>query len=431
MQVPLSGIKFDDKERFREDLDPSTVAELAESFKTIGQLNPIIIDRNNKLVAGRRRIEAAKQLGWETIRADYWEDLDPLSQKIVEYDENSKRKDLTWQENAHAIAEIHRLKVEKEGKNWTATDTARTLGISLGKVSEDLTLASALDNQKVAARPSRRGALDTLKRERELVLVRELARRRATGIGILHANISTTFTGGIIYRADCREVLREIADNSIDLIIIDPPWGIDFDKAAQWSKSWISSYDDSPNEVNTMLTEVFPELYRVLRPSCHLYAFFPIQAAEWWVKLMTQSGFGVRQRPLIWFKTGQPSISDVYMSFLPAYESILWAYKPGQGDVRRLFARPVPEAQGWPRQPGLWHENEKPVEMLDRWIESSSEINEVVLDVFCGGGSTLASAFALGRYFIGVEVDDSNYARACERIKILEERKEQQRDEAE
>lgn len=424
MEIKIADIQIP-PDRQRQEESEEALAELVESIKNNGLINPIVIGRDNRLVTGGRRIKAYLRLGRETIEARYFESLDPLERKIVEFDENDKRKQLTWQEAARAIKEIHDLKREKEGRGWTASDTARALGVSLGKVSEDLTLAAALDNPRITSRPTRRGALSTVKRERELILVRELARRRATGLGIAVEAASTSLTGGVVYNSDCRVILDNINENSIDLIIIDPPWGIGLDKASQWSSKWIASYDDSQDAVYKMMVEVAVKLFRILKPTCHFYSFYPIQESEWWVNVFTKAGFIVRQRPLIWFKTGQPSITDVYTSFLPCYESIIWGFKAGDGGTRRLFSHPVPEAQGWSRQAGLWHENEKPVEMIERWIESSSEPNEIVLDCFSGGASTLAAAFNLGRYYIGIELDEVNYKKGVERMKALEERKEE------
>ena len=428
MNVYVADIIFDDSTRLRADLQEDGLLELVESFKNVGQITPIVITRDLKLVAGRRRLEAARRLEWPTIRVEYFEDLDLLTQKIVEFDENDKRSQLTWQEAARAINEIHLLKKEQAtatSTEWSGRDTAALLGLSPGKVAEDLTLAANLGNDRIAGRPSRRGAIDAFKRERELVLVRELARRRAEGLGLgVDNQTSTALAGGVIYHDDCRVVLEKMAPDSVDLVIIDPPWGIDFDKASQWARHWVGTYDDRESSVQDMLVETFPLLFKVLKPTCHIYCFYPVQEIQWWTERLTAAGFLIRQRPLIWFKTGQPSITDTYTSFLPCYESILWGFKPGVGDIRRLFGRPVPEAFGLPREPTIWHENSKPLEMLSRWIESSSEVNDVVLDAFSGGGSVLAASFALGRYYIGVEKDAVHYAKSVERMKQLEERKE-------
>jgi len=391
-----------------------------ESLKNVGQITPIVVTRQNGLIAGRRRLEAARRLGWSTIRVEYFEDLSPLDRKIVEFDENDKRRQLTWQESARAIKEIHDLKRAAE-KNWTASDTARALGFSLGKVSEDLALGSVLDNIRVTTRPSRRGALEAFKKERELVLVRELARRRASSIGLdSSAAKSSSLSGGVIYNDDCIKILTNMLEDSVDLVIIDPPWGIDFDKASQWSTDWISTYDDREETVRKVLVEAFPLLFKVLKPAAHIYCFYPVQEVQWWTERMTQAGFSIRHRPLIWFKPNA-NITNVYTSFLPRYESILWGYKPAAGNVRRLFANPVPEAQSWPTESTTWHENSKPVEMLKRWIEASSEVNEIVLDAFSGGGSTLVAAFSAARYYIGVELDEVNYIKSVTRLRQLEE----------
>jgi len=430
MEIEIANIQVA-SDRQRQEEDEVALAELVESIKNNGLINPIVIDRNNKLIAGGRRLTAHIRLGRQTIEARYFDSLDLLTQKIIEFDENDKRKQLTWQETARAIEEIHRLQVAQSaetGKAWSGRDTARVLGLGVGRVAEDLQLAASLGNERIAGRPTRRGAIDTFKRERELTVIRELARRRATSMGLSADAKATSFLTGIITNDDCRTALANIADESVDLIVTDPPWGIDWDKSTQWTTKWIATYSDDQESVHALLREVFPHLFRVLKPASHLYIFFPIQEIEWWVRSLTECGFVVRQRPLIWYKSGQPGISDVYTSFLPTYETILWGYKPAEGNVRRLFSHPVPDAQAWPRPAHLWHENEKPVEMLDKWVETSSEINEVVLDPFCGGASTLASCFGLGRYFIGFEKELLNYTKACERMKQLEERKEDETD---
>ena len=427
MDIRIANITFDDSTRLRSDLNEESLLELMASIKNVGQITPLVVTRDLVLIAGRRRLEACRRLGWDSIRVEYYEDLDPLTRLIVEFDENDKRHALTWQEAAHAIEEIHRLKKEAasdKGSTWTASDTARALGVSLGKVSEDLVLAAALGNPRVEARPSRKGALDTVKRERELGLVRELARRRATGMGLSRIP-EQNLAGGIVYNEDCRTILKEMEPESVDLVIIDPPWGIDFGKSSQWARHWIGTYDDKETTVRDTLLETFPLLFKVLKPTCHIYCFYPVQELQWWVETLTKAGFLIRQRPLIWFKIGQPGITDVYTNFLPCYESILWGYKSGQEGIMKLFSRPVPEAQGWPREPIIWHENSKPVDMLTKWIESSSAINDVVLDCFSGGGSTLAAAFSTGRYYIGCEVDEVNHKKCVERLRQLEKRKEE------
>lgn len=418
--VKLSNILFNDSERIRQDLQPEGIKELAESITNVGLINPIVVDRSLRLLTGRRRLEAHKLLGREEIEVRFYEDLDPIQQRIVEYDENAKRGQLTWQESARAIQEIHLL-LSSRSREHSMGETAQALGVSIAKVSEDLMLAQGLGNDRIEARPSRRGALQTFKREREMELARELARRRDPNmVDNLGGTPRVRFGRGTLYNASCLDVLRDLGPETIDLVVTDPPWGINLATASQWTKKWVPTYDDSPESIQKLLPDVFQELFRVLKEGAHIYVFYPIQETGWWIDALGAAGFILRNRPLIWHKAGQPSISDTYTSFLPSYESILWGWKPGEGDYRRFFSRPIPESMAIPRTDLRWHENEKPTLLLDAFIEASSDPNEVVLDPFAGGGSTLASAFGLGRSYLGVEIDEVNYGKAVERLRELE-----------
>jgi len=125
----------------------------------------------------------------------------------------------------------------------------------------------------------------------------------------------------------------------------------------------------------------------------------------------------VQARPLIWFKASQPAITDLYTMFQPTYESLLWGWKPGEGEYRRFFDKPVADAYSIPRSKGEHHVNEKPTELIEKFVEASSSPNELILDPFLGGGSTAVAAFQLNRTFIGCELDEGTYDVALKRLK--------------
>jgi ParB/RepB/Spo0J family partition protein len=419
-EIALKDIIFDDRERIREDLQEDGIIELMTSIENVGLIQPIILNRTNKLIAGRRRLEAFTRLGRPSIPFLYFEDLDPVQQKVVEFDENAKRRQLTWQESSKAIAEIHRLMSDRDRKH-TLGETAATIGFSIGYTSEALQLADGLGNERVAAQPSREAAIKTFKRERELDLSRELARRRRSDLVPDSSGHKAVRLGrGVIYNGDCLEIIKDQIGGSVDLIVTDPPWGIDIHNSSQWTKRWNPSYVDSTESVRALLAQLFPEMFRVLRPGKHMYIYWAVQHSEWLFERLFEAGFRFRDRPLIWFKTGQPSITETYTSFLPCYEAFYFVWKPGEGEYRRFFSKPTPEGVAHPRSDGRWHEHDKPVGILEPYIEASSDPNEVVLDPFCGGGSALASAFALGRNYIGIEKDEVSFTKCVERLKELE-----------
>jgi ParB family chromosome partitioning protein len=106
MQVPVSDIKV--KKRIRKEM--GDVEALAESFKRCGQISPILISKKNQLIAGHRRLEAAKLLGWRTINALVCESADELLHLQIELEENTQRHDFSMEEIADATKRLYSLR---------------------------------------------------------------------------------------------------------------------------------------------------------------------------------------------------------------------------------------------------------------------------------------------------------------------------------
>lgn len=427
------------EDRQRKSIDEVALGELIKSIRAVGIIHPIVLDDDNRLLVGRRRLLAFERIGHTEIPFVRKSELSPLQQKVVEFDENHKRASLTWAEEAQAIAEIHEMMSRTmtdeglvEHTDHTFQDTADVLKVSEAKVQQDVQLARTLHSnpevaEKMRAHDTRKGALLAYYRERELAIDRELARRRILRAKELGGSVEglTHLSTGRIHNADCRTILATLPDNSVDLIITDPPWGIDLSVAATWSKQWTERYDDSPEATLRLIEEIAPLLFRLLKPSCHLYTFAPLDLLTWtqWNDILTKAGFTVRTRPLIWAKS-TPGITEVYTSFIPSYEGILFASKL-DGGKSRLFQKAIPDAWTESRQRTDYHPNEKPCRIIDAMIEASSTIGEVVLDPFCGGGSIISRAFVQDRTYIGIE-QDMHYAHVCvQRLRDLEATKDE------
>ncbi|MBN2554136.1 MAG: ParB/RepB/Spo0J family partition protein [Spirochaetales bacterium] len=96
------------KKRIRRDL--GDIEGLMESLKVHGQLAPIIINRNYELIAGFRRLQAVKRLGWKTIEAVIV-DRETDQQKLeIEMEENIQRRDLSAEEIAEGMARLQKLR---------------------------------------------------------------------------------------------------------------------------------------------------------------------------------------------------------------------------------------------------------------------------------------------------------------------------------
>ena len=106
MLVPIDEITV--KKRIRKDL--GDIAALADSMKRFGQISPILVNKKNVLIAGGRRLEAARSLGWRSINAIEVDVSDELTKLEYELEENAQRQDFTDDEATEAIRKIQRLR---------------------------------------------------------------------------------------------------------------------------------------------------------------------------------------------------------------------------------------------------------------------------------------------------------------------------------
>ncbi|MDR2176666.1 MAG: ParB N-terminal domain-containing protein [Treponema sp.] len=106
MQTPIEDIVV--KNRIRRDM--GDIAALAESLRKFGQISPIVISKKNVLIAGGRRLEAAKSLGWRTINAVVADIPDGISPLEYEVEENLRRQDFNPEESGEASRRLFRLR---------------------------------------------------------------------------------------------------------------------------------------------------------------------------------------------------------------------------------------------------------------------------------------------------------------------------------
>lgn len=106
MLVSIKDIKV--KRRVRKDL--GSLEDLKNSLRRYGLLNPIMLNSKYELVAGERRLEAAKAIGWTSINANILDNLSELSQLEMEIEENNQRKEFTDEELLEGYKRLERLR---------------------------------------------------------------------------------------------------------------------------------------------------------------------------------------------------------------------------------------------------------------------------------------------------------------------------------
>ncbi|MGE7614750.1 ParB N-terminal domain-containing protein [Paenibacillus sp. NPDC101420] len=149
--------------RIREDM--GDIAGLAESIKARGLLHPIIVDEEGNLIAGHRRLQAHMLLGREVIETRTIADLTEKAKRLIELEENTKRKALTELEASKNLAELAEaaadvLKEEvlpspsdgnakpssgRPEKPDSREKVAERLGVSTGAISEARQYVAAVE----------------------------------------------------------------------------------------------------------------------------------------------------------------------------------------------------------------------------------------------------------------------------------------------
>jgi site-specific DNA-methyltransferase (adenine-specific) len=95
------------------------------------------------------------------------------------------------------------------------------------------------------------------------------------------------------------------------------------------------------------------------------------------------------------------------------------AFLLAKGNVQRP-AKPIPDVLDWRYTGNVLHPTQKPVDVLKPLIAAFSPPGGVVLDPFCGSGSTLVAAKALGRNYIGIEIEAAHCATASRRLDTVQ-----------
>lgn len=441
--IKITDIKI--RERVRKDL--GDIEGLAASVSQHGLIQPIVLDQDNFLVAGGRRLAAHMHLGLTEIEYIRREDLDVIEAKELELDENIRRKDLSWQEEVKAVRTLYNSRQDRlgkrgsnplqEGAGYGVVDAARELDRSIGSISMDKTLADGLDKYpELEKEKNKSAAFKRLRRLEETAYRVELARRntevaevREPTPGDDASDDATTGTvrqpirkvgwkgRGLIYHADARDVLRMYQENSIDCIVTDPPFGINLFKEGQatgdarLAANQGTMYDDDPQTIMNMLDEVFMHAAKLLKPNGHAYVFFHMTRYEP-TFLMLRKHFGTcESTPILWIKN-TPGIGDPNRSWVYAYEPCFF--------INRGRAMATPQAFNYLKydtvQKNKIHPTEKPVQLLRHLISASCVKGEVVLDPFAGSGSTLVAADQVGCRFIGVEQHEPFFRSTVDRV---------------
>jgi ParB/RepB/Spo0J family partition protein len=394
-------------DRFRQ-ADPAKVKEIAESFSRYGQFHPILITRDQVLIAGLHRIFACKSLGVQ-IAAVYRDEVDELYLREMELEENIRRSEMSWVDRAKAITVLHDMK-KKLDPNWGQVQTAEIIGSArAADISDAVNVSKMIELfPEIGEAKSMRQAVSWANAKAKSIL------RMAE---VKSGAIDYSYIEHRLLQGDSVELIKTVASNSFHAIITDPPFGIDYDRLKIGSEGTTSSYVDTEKGYLRLLS-MADDLYRVLKPDGWLIWFLGpswLQAAK---ERFILSGFIVDEMPIIWDRSDGKCFTqrpDRY--FGRGYDMALHCIK-GNPEVCPGY-RSRPNVLRFPPISNSEREAlvERPIELYAELIKRLTYPGETVADFFVGSGSVLAAAAQLGRDFFGCEQDGERRALALTKIK--------------
>lgn len=395
------------RRREREEL--GDIDGLAQSLLQFGQLQPIVVDENNELIAGFRRMTATQQNGQNVILAIRKKDIDEALAKELELEENLQRKDMTTKEKIKGLAELDRLRRAKN-PNWTQQQTAAVAG---GKTSQrDVSIAVQLD--KAMELFPEIGQAKSIAQAKRMLEAKVASVTRVLDVRKAPQDFSAIEEKFLL--GDSVEVIKAIPDESFHAIITDPPFGVDYeDQAADSIVGQTSSYEDDKEKYLRILSMI-PDMYRVLKPNSFCIFFLGFTWYEYVKKEFRKAGFTVDEIPIIWDRSdGRTFTNRPDRWFTKGYDIALHCIKGSprlaiQGKSNIIRVPPVPSSE---REILV----ERPVELYAELIRRTTVEGEVVADFFGGGGGCPAACASLKRGWLAVEKDESRRARGLQKVK--------------
>lgn len=446
MKVSLMDIYVG--ERFRKDY--GDLDELAQDIEQNDQITPITlrpptteeielgVKQRYVLLAGGRRYAAFLKLGRMEIEAFVREEMDRMRSRIIELHENLKRKNLDWREEValkEEIVELYRGMYEGGDKKVTLVEIARDFKWSVANLSKDIQTAEAIkQNPELAKSATKKGALRAAK-------VKDLGDLKETQKKVQRESAKEMKLEERMVQGRMEEWLLTLTPRSVDLMVPDLPYGIDYFKSGD--KNWdaqsprlahYSNFDDTADATKLLYEDIVPKMVRATSETGWITCFTSRDLygyLEWLFTQCCATHASYRKKGTNDCE-GRESSSEAHerCRFLkPEVPAWIW-YRPNSRNSPRFpeyHAKNVYEVicvvnmgKGLLVKPcdnllmfdqiyfgERTHANQKPVELIREIVQRLTIEGDLVADPCFGSGAHLAAAASVGREILGCEQNEA------------------------
>ena len=448
--INVADIKIPDN-RMRKDF--GDIDELAMDISLNGLFNPITVNNDLTLIAGERRYHAVRRLGNETVRASVpVRQLTPTECLVVEHAENDKRKGFTWQECCAAEDEFYNH-MKKLDPKITLTEVAKTLNISKGVLSTSRNIIKAAKKHpEVLKQQSKKRAYAMVSRVIETALIAERLARKTKDFETKREEQQNNATpdeviktaesledklnriqervSNSVRHGDVLKNIDNIEDGSINLMLCDPPWGVDIEKTSGMHHT--KTFDDSKKYAFQFLDDLLGAIYPKMATDSVIILFFPL-ALDWFIfvdNVVRKHNYTRAELPMFWFKDatsaansnphGMPGVIYEPMYFIR--KGMPYIVKP----TVNVYTAKIPFQRVHPTQ--------KPTILYKQLIMDYSSPGDTIFDPTYGSGASLAAAEHMGdRHYLGYDDSEICFVHGMDNVikhALLRENEQMLLDEA-
>jgi adenine-specific DNA-methyltransferase len=394
-----------------ENYTPIEFERTIASIRDYGLFHPLILqeaeiditkgEQTYRIIAGRARLLACQKLGKIIIPATILPFDCPNPHEIALH-ENLRRNNLPWYEQVELEKELHELRVSEHGEKpkgrptsekpgWSQNDTARELGLALGTFSQDMALATELQRN-----PNLRNVKD---KTTALKIIKNIVKRQVAEI---EQAIPSEIIMDEVLLGESETLLRTFPNETFDACITDPPW-------SEYKVEELRSDQGK-------LLPIFLELFRILKRDSFLFIVTSFVDFPFYTNALPKLGFRVQSYPIIWHKTKTITHGRAPWQYARDYEPIIVAVKGEPSLTTGIELSSILNFDNL-HYTKMIHPHEKPIELIEALLRTSTHPGAKVIDPFAGSGVCLEACKKNDRRYIGIEKDKKFYEGILRRLK--------------
>ena len=467
--IEIEKIKVSD--RGRKDL--GDIQSLAASISNQGLISPILLNQDNELVAGERRMRSHELLGLKHIAIVYRETLTPSQLTELELEENQMRKAMQWHEEVRLIVKAHKLKCYEDSKDalsprevaiiestgakvWGQEQTGRLMGVAAGQVSMALHVYDYIQSgdEEILAATSISAAYKILLKRREDDATKQRAQKvvaslptpkpAASQSGALGGDIfsfadakTTTVSTSeevkepsaetaeiplstMFVHGDCLKHMESVEDATFHHIVSDPPYGIDMANLDTMDN--IQDVADTHKVIDNLdlLKEFIFKARRIVKPSGFMLLWADAMHFE---KLLTwgkDAGWKMQRWPLVWHKLHPCQNNAAAYNTTKDFE-ICVKFRNTDAMLVEQGGSSVFSCDGQADSKMYNNPFSKPFELWQWLLKRIAIPGQLIYDPFGGEFSMARAAINCGMNPVSVEIDEKHYNKGIMDIKAYYE----------